>query len=433
MGFIRGLRDAVRGDPGGLARAAAIAAGLLTTTAGYASERAAILRRPPRVADPGAAGRLRVLMVTPRNPLGQGGVERHVIEVSRRVAAAGAEVEVLCAEPGGRSVQSERRDDVLIRSVRAWPANRDYYFAPRLWREIGSERWNVVHVQSYHTLVAPLAMLRALSLGIPYVVTFHGGGHSSAIRNRLRRLQRLALRPLLARAERLVAVARFEIDLYSRELRLPREKFVLIPNGTDLEFDASRIAHAGGGAARVRDDRAARALQGPSPGDRGASARARAAARREPAGRREGALSRTSSGARRRSSASATGSSSRAFPADDREAMAALLGRVSLVVLLSDFETHPLVALEAAAAGRRLLVADGSGLGELADNGLARSVATRRERRGRRRGDRGRPGPPAGAARAAADDLGRVRRRAARSLPVGPPDVEQTSRRFRFS
>jgi hypothetical protein len=30
-------------------------------------------------------------------------------------------------------------------------------------------------VQSYHTLVAPLAMLRALLGGIPYVVTFHGG------------------------------------------------------------------------------------------------------------------------------------------------------------------------------------------------------------------------------------------------------------------
>ena len=48
--------------------------------------------------------------------------------------------------------------------------------------------------------------------------------------------------------------------------------------------------------------------------------------------------------------------------ADDRDGMAALLRRVSLVVLLSEFETHPLVALEAAAAGRRLLVADRGGL-----------------------------------------------------------------------
>jgi glycosyltransferase involved in cell wall biosynthesis len=54
--------------------------------------------------------------------------------------------------------------------------------------------------------------------------------------------------------------------------------------------------------------------------------------------------------------------------------MAELLQRISLVVLLSDFETHPLVALEAAAAGRRLLVADASGLAEIAEDGFARAI-----------------------------------------------------------
>ena len=59
--------------------------------------------------------------------------------------------------------------------------------------------------------------------------------------------------------------------------------------------------------------------------------------------------------------------------------MATLLGGVSLVVLMSEFETHPLVALEAAAARRRLLVADAGGLGELAEDGFAprRSRSTR--------------------------------------------------------
>jgi len=57
---------------------------------------------------------------------------------------------------------------------------------------------DLVHVQSYHTLVAPLAMLRALLLRVPYVVTFHGGGHSLGHRNRARRLQRRFLRPCCA-------------------------------------------------------------------------------------------------------------------------------------------------------------------------------------------------------------------------------------------
>jgi glycosyltransferase involved in cell wall biosynthesis len=61
-------------------------------------------------------------------------------------------------------------------------------------------------------------------------------------------------------------------------------------------------------------------------------------------------------------------------PAGDPGAMARLLRGVSLVVLMSEFETHPLVALEAAAAGRRLLVADAGGLAELAEDGFARAI-----------------------------------------------------------
>ena len=89
--------------------------------------------------------------------------------------------------PGGTAIDELESDGVLIRAVRAWPANRDYYFAPRIWREMAREPWDVIHIQSYHTLVAPLAMLRALTLRIPYIVTFHGGGHSSGLRNRSRR------------------------------------------------------------------------------------------------------------------------------------------------------------------------------------------------------------------------------------------------------
>ena len=68
-------------------------------------------RRRELAAAPRASA-LRVLMVTPRSPLLQGGVERHVMETSKRVAATGAEVEVLCTEPGGPAVAEQSRDGV---------------------------------------------------------------------------------------------------------------------------------------------------------------------------------------------------------------------------------------------------------------------------------------------------------------------------------
>ena len=54
--------------------------------------------------------------------------------------------------------------------------------------------------------------------------------------------------------------------------------------------------------------------------------------------------------------------------------MSALLGSASLVTLLSEYETHPLAALEAISLQRSVLVADTSGLRELADRGLARAI-----------------------------------------------------------
>jgi glycosyltransferase involved in cell wall biosynthesis len=54
--------------------------------------------------------------------------------------------------------------------------------------------------------------------------------------------------------------------------------------------------------------------------------------------------------------------------------MASELAKAALVVLLSDYETHPIMALEALALGRPVLVADTSGLSELAEKGLARAI-----------------------------------------------------------
>lgn len=375
LGFLRDLRDALGGDLGGVGRAAMLAAGLLATSAGYLRVRAAPARvtaeanGKPR----GEGGRPRILMVTPRSPLAQGGVERHVMEVSGRLAAAGAEVEVICTDPRVRGVQTQTRDGVEIRTVRAWPARRDYHLAPRIWREMARGGWDVIHVQSYHTLVAPLAMLRALSLGVPYVVTFHGGGHSSELRNRARGLQMWALRPLLARAARLVAVARFEIEEYGARLGLPAERFALIPNGTDLSFSEAGLAPEPRTPTLASIGRLERYK-----GHHRVLAAFPRVLEREPDAR----LLIVGQGpyeTELRRQAAALGVSERveftSVPAGDPAAMAALLGGVSLVVLLSEFETHPLVALEAVAARRRLLVADRGGLGELAADGFARSIA----------------------------------------------------------
>ncbi len=315
---------------------------------------------------------LRLLLVTPRYVPFVGGVENHVYQVARRFVQAGVDVGILTTDPTGQLPVEERLEGVPIRRVRAWPADRDYFFAPDVYRIIRRGGWDLVHVQSYHTLVAPLAMSAARRAGMPYIVTFHRGGHSSWLRRKLRGPQLRLLRPLLRHAARLVATARFENDLFRRGLHLADQQIVYIPNGSDLPevpqlgsaaVDGSLIAAIGRLERYKGHQRLIAAL--PKILVQRPDVRLWIAG----TGPYEPELWRL---------AHQLGVADRvdihAIPASDREQMAIEVSKAALVVLLSDYETHPMAVLEAIALKRSVLVTDTSGLHELAEQGLVRAI-----------------------------------------------------------
>ncbi len=315
---------------------------------------------------------LRVLMVSPRYVPHMGGVENHVYQVARRLVRTGLAVGVLTTDPDGELPAREQSEGIDVQRVPAWPASRDYYFAPDVYRSIVRGGWDIVHCQCYHTLVAPVAMLAAWRAGIPYVLTFHGGGHSSRLRHALRGAQWAALRPLLARARRLIAVAQFEVALFGKKLRLPQDRFLVIPNGCDLPPVVQPAAAAPDGTLVLSVGRLERYK-----GHHRVLAALPHVLERRPevrlailgAGPYEPALRRLA-----RELGVADRVEIRAIPATDRQAMATELSRAALVTLLSEYETHPLAVLEALALGRPVLLADTSGLSELGRRGLGRTV-----------------------------------------------------------
>src|SRR5262249_57531886 len=74
-------------------------------------------------------------------------------------------------------------EGISVVRVPAWPRKRDYYLAPGIAAVIRQRRWDLVHCQGIHTPVPLLAMISARRVGIPYLVTFHTGGHPSPNRN----------------------------------------------------------------------------------------------------------------------------------------------------------------------------------------------------------------------------------------------------------
>ena len=179
----------------------------------------------------GKPNSLRVLMVATRSFPYTGGVETHIREVGRRLVKAGVEVTILSTDLSGQLPPTEEVDGMLTHRVPAWPTNKDYYFAPGIYRFINQGRWDIVHCQGYHNFVAPMTMLAAKKNKMPYVVTFHSGGESFRLRKMLRGIQRMALRPLLAQAERLIGPSKWEVEFFRKKLHLPRKQFAVIPNG----------------------------------------------------------------------------------------------------------------------------------------------------------------------------------------------------------
>jgi glycosyltransferase involved in cell wall biosynthesis len=320
----------------------------------------------------GTQNPLRILLVAARYVPYAGGVETHTYEVARRVAALGADVTVLSTDPGGRFPTEERDGDVRILRVRAWPRKRDYYFAPGIYSTILAGTWDVIHCQGYHTLVAPLAMLAARRARTPYVLTLHSGGHSSRLRKSMRGMQWTVLRPLIARAERVVAVSTFEREFFRDRLRLPEEKFTVISNGSHLPRADSPAAPEVGPLI-VSLGR----LERYKGHHRVIAAMPRVLERYPTARLRIIGAGPVVADLRRLVTRLGIESHVEIGPIDpaDRTGMARALSHAAVVTLLSEYESQGIAALEALALGRPVLVAYTSALRELADQGLARPIA----------------------------------------------------------
>jgi len=319
-----------------------------------------------------SAARLRILMVAVRFSPFMGGLETHVYEAARRLVQQGVDVTVLTTNPAGNLPAEEILDGIKVLRVQAWPAYRDFGVSLAVFKIIKEGHWDVVHCQGYHTLFAPVAMLAARLAKIPYLVTFHSGGHSSRLRNAIRGVQRQVLRPLLAGAAKLVAVSEFEAEFFQEKLKLPATRFVIIPNGASLpELSEESNAITGpelivsvGRLERYKGHH--RVIQAfPDVARKYPNARLHIVG----SGPYESELRQLT-----KTLGIETMVEIGAIPATDRQGMAEILAKASLVVLLSDYEAHPLAVMEALAMKRPVLVTDTSGLGEIARKGWVRSI-----------------------------------------------------------
>lgn len=314
---------------------------------------------------------LRVLMVCPRYLPQVGGTEMHVAEVAHRLSARGGfEITVLTTDRSRRLPRQEIVAGIPVLRVPAWPRRRDYYLAPGIAAVIRQRRWDLVHCQGIHTPVPLLAMLSARRAALPYLVTFHTGGHSSRLRNAMRTTQWRLAGPLLRSAVSLIAVSRFEAAALTRHARLGDKRVVVIRNGGALPAPRpgaaavpGRIVSSGRLERYKGHQRVIEAL--PYVIREIPEAHLLILGR----GSYESDLYKLA----RHLGISDRVSIKHVAPAD-RQGMATMLAQSSVVAALSDYEAHPVAVMEALCVARPVVGYDVAGVGELSVAGWVRGV-----------------------------------------------------------
>lgn len=189
---------------------------------------------------------MRIAQLSTRYPPGSGGVERHVAEVSKRLARRGHEVSVYTTDLERefplvrlpREVpRTERVDGVTVHRLPAFslPGELHYPFVRGLRAALRRDRPELLHAHTYGTNHATIASRHSRRTGTPFLLTAHyhpiwsiEGGW---LRHRVRGFydRRLAA-PVIARAARVIVQSREEERLL-RENGFALPAVVTIPPG----------------------------------------------------------------------------------------------------------------------------------------------------------------------------------------------------------
>ena len=315
---------------------------------------------------------LRIVMVAHKFPPFMGGIEMHTLKVGTRMAELGHNVTVITADPDGTLPPQEQIAGMTIKRVRAYPRTSDIFFSPGVYNCIERGGCDIIHVQGYHTLTPPVAMLAAIMKHIPFVMTFHSGGHSSSSRHWMRAPQHAVNRPLVRRAAKLIGVSRYEADRFSKLMGVPRDRFVIVPNGAVFEAPdnaprpdpAAPLILSIGRLEKYKGHH--RAIEGFAE-----LLKVRPTARMRVLG--EGPYK-----SELIALVDSLGLSAKievgGIPPERRQEMARTMSSASLITLMSEYEAHPIAVLEALSLKKKVLAADTSGFTEMGEEGLIRCI-----------------------------------------------------------
>lgn len=174
-----------------------------------------------------------------------GGVETHVLNLSRELVKAGHNVEVLCSDSNkiGPRIR-ERSSSFLGCKVKRFRTllNLSYYhkFYPGLFFYLLTHRFDIIHVHGFRKIETYYALLAASIRGSKVVLTTHNPFPTNSRPRRLNLLIKIHDwtfgRIFTRRINMVIALVKSEARILQARFSVPAKKIKVIPNGISEEF-----------------------------------------------------------------------------------------------------------------------------------------------------------------------------------------------------
>ncbi|MCA9380224.1 glycosyltransferase family 4 protein [Candidatus Dojkabacteria bacterium] len=180
-----------------------------------------------------------------------GGVETHVLNLSRELEKNGHEVEVLCSDStkvGKRITKSDTNYfGVEIHRFRSWFSLSYYHkFFPGILRYLWKENYDLTHVHGLRKTESYLAWFVARLRKKPLVLTTHNPFPTSTRSPLAEKLinfhDKLIGKILIKNFSKIISIVPSEKSKLVNEFKIPEQKIVEIPNGVEDVFFSTGFA-----------------------------------------------------------------------------------------------------------------------------------------------------------------------------------------------
>jgi glycosyltransferase involved in cell wall biosynthesis len=179
---------------------------------------------------------LKIIQVSPRFYPYIGGIETHVFEISKRLAKK-HDVHVFTTDPSGELPKEECISGIKIKRFNSFAPNEAFFFSPELYSALKKEHADILHIHSNQSLSSLLAFMGMKKTNIKkFIFTPHYSPHGTTpLRKVIRKIYDKIQNRIFFGADRIICVSDYEIELITKELKIPRKKIVKIPNGIDIK------------------------------------------------------------------------------------------------------------------------------------------------------------------------------------------------------